>query len=600
MKKSLEKIKKIYNKTNKTLLFFIIELIFLILIEIFNKFILVRSLNILSLFTKTSLLFSFAWILIILIVLYILNPIIRKIIVIIMNTVLIILSSASFLMYSYFHNIFSFKDMLLAGDGLSFITSIFKFISLKFIIVILIFIILTVVISLIKTSKVYRFKSVNTIIITIIIVLSILCLNYTKKMLSNTSDGWNGNEIVNNNSNYFTNWIEPTRLMKICGSYEYYIRDFYKSFLEKDNLSESKKIVEEYINKNKTKLEKNIVYNGIFKNKNLIFVMMESEDDWMINEKVTPTIYEMMQHGFNFINHYSPGYVTGDTANTEFIANTGQYPSINKLSPNYAYTNNNYSYSIANTFKNIGYSVNSFHRSNSNIYNRGAMHISLGYEKYHSYSDMGISADRLDLDTEIIKNAYSKITYGEKFMSFIITYSPHDPYNYDKIECKENIDTIRKLYPNETNEEILCSYSASRETDNMFKLLIEKLKEDKKLDDTIIVGFSDHRNKDVSPNGEDATLNKTAFFIYDSSMKSNQIETITSSINILPTILNLFGIETEYIYPGYDALNYENGYVIFKDLTYYNGDSIKPLTKDLKEQVDYSSSLLISDYYKNN
>ena len=82
---------------------------------------------------------------------------------------------------------------------------------------------------------------------------------------------------------------------------------------------------------------------------------MESMDDWMVNEEVTPTMYEMMNHGFNFTNHYSPGYVTGETANTEFVANTGMYPSINKLSPNYAYIDNDYPYSIANLFKKEGY-----------------------------------------------------------------------------------------------------------------------------------------------------------------------------------------------------------------------------------------------------
>ena len=57
----------------------------------------------------------------------------------------------------------------------------------------------------------------------------------------------------------------------------------------------------------------------------------------------------------NFKNHYSPRYVTGDTANTEFMANTGLYPSINKLSPNYAYVSNNFPYSIASLFKEEGY-----------------------------------------------------------------------------------------------------------------------------------------------------------------------------------------------------------------------------------------------------
>ena len=326
--------------------------------------------------------------------------------------------------------------------------------------------------------------------------------------------------------------------------------------------------------------------------------MMESEDDWMVNERVTPTIYKMMNHGFNFINHYSPGYVTGDTANTEFIANTGLYPSVNKLSPNYAYVDNSYPFSIANLFKKEGYSVNSFHRSNGFIYNRGEMHLSLGYEKYHNYSDMDIPDDLIDLDSEIIKNAYNLIVNDSKFMSFIITYTPHDPYNYDKIECTQNLDEIKKIYPDETDEEVLCSYSASRETDNMFKLLLEKLTKENKLDDTIIVGFSDHRNKDISPDNEDDKLNKTVFFIYDHSMDSNQISTMTSSINILPTIINLFGIKTNYVYPGYDALNTKEEYVLFKDYTYFNGIDVLPITNKLKNHFDYSTGVLVTDYYE--
>lgn len=132
----------------------------------------------------------------------------------------------------------------------------------------------------------------------------------------------------------------------------------------------------------------------------------------------------------------------------------------------------------------------------------------------------------------------------------------------------------------------------------MFKLLINKLKKDKKLEDTIIVAFSDHRNKAISLNNEDSKLNKTAFFIYDSTMGNNQIETVTSSINILPTILNLFGFNEEYVYPGYDALNIEEGYVIFKDLTYFNGNIIEPINSKMKKELDFSSDLLISNYYK--
>ena len=77
---------------------------------------------------------------------------------------------------------------------------------------------------------------------------------------------------------------------------------------------------------------------------------MESMDDWMINEDVTPTIWEMMHHGFNFTEHYSPTYVTGSTGSTEFVANTGNYPRIYRMPPNYVYVENSYDYSLGNLF----------------------------------------------------------------------------------------------------------------------------------------------------------------------------------------------------------------------------------------------------------
>lgn len=167
-----------------------------------------------------------------------------------------------------------------------------------------------------------------------------------------------------------------------------------------------------------------------------------------------------------------------------------------------------------------------------------------------------------------------------------------------KIECTTNLDDIKEIYPDITNEEYLCGFSAARETDNMFKLLLEKLKEDNLLEDTVIVAFSDHPNKIIIRDDETEKLNKTKFFIYSSELDSNQIDVITSSINILPTIVNLFGIDNDYLYTGYDALNTNEEYVIFRDYTYYDGTDIKPLTSELLNKVEYSSNILISNYYK--
>ena len=595
----ISKIKKLFDNKRKELIFFLLEFIYLIYIDVFNKYLVSRSFFINDYLKGTSVLFSLILIFMILIILYILGNKIKTKIALLINFFLLLFSITNYFMYSYFTNIFSWKDIFLSGEGFAFINSIFKYINFKLILFLVVSLFLIVLISKIKINTSNK-KNYRKIIVVVIMILILLFSHSSlRKKLSNIVDGWNSNAALDSDSNYFVNWLEPVRLMKICGTYEYIIRDFYISFIKKDNISAAKNKVESFINNYKidNQKEENNNYNGIFKNKNLIFVMMESLDNWLVNEEVTPTIFYMMQHGFNFNNHYSPGYVTGDTANTEFIANTGIYPYINKLSPNYAYVNNDYPFSIANLFKNNGYTVNSFHRSNGFIYNRSSMHMSLGYEKYHNYLEMGISEAKLDLDSYITMNAYDKIVSSNKFMSFIITYSPHSPYTYSKIECETNLNEIKKIYPNEQNEEYLCAYSAARETDNMFKTLLEKLKQDNLLDDTIIIGFSDHPNHIKLIDNETDLLNKTVFFIYSNDMSSNQIQNITSSINILPTVKNLFGFNTDYIYPGYDALNTTNGYVIFKNYTYYDGKEIKVLTNKMLNEIDYSSGILISNYY---
>lgn len=80
-------------------------------------------------------------------------------------------------------------------------------------------------------------------------------------------------------------------------------------------------------------------------------------------------------------------------------------------------------------------------------------------------------------------------------------------------------------------------------------------------------------------------------------MESNQIYNISSTINILPTIINLFDIDNKYVYPGYNILANKNSYVIFKDYTYYDGNEINAVTEEMYDMLKYSSNILISDYY---
>lgn len=574
----------------------VLELIFLISIDFFNQYLICKSFNFSTLFSPYALVFNSLWLITILSIFTLIpNAKCKKIIMLFFNIILIIVCITNFYMFEYFHSVFSFKDILIAGNGLPFISSILKFTKIKMILFVIYCIILIVFICKIKIAS-RKIISIKNLIFPILILLSVVVRGIHINSFSELVDGWNSDEVVASKSNNYESWLDPVSLLDFCGTYEYLFRDFYISFIKKDNIITAREDAKIYIDNSK-KISNN-KFSGIFEGKNLIYVMMESMDDWMVTREVTPTIYEMMHHGFNFANHYSPGYVIGDTANTEFIANTGLYPKFNSLLPNYAYVNNYFPFSLANQFSNYGYTVNSFHRSYGTIYNRSKMHLSLGYSKYNNYEDIGIKDKNMDLDSYIVINGYNKIKSSKKFMSFIITYSPHDPYVYSKTECTRNLKAIKKIMPDEKDETKLCSFSAARETDNMFKELLKRLKSDKQLDNTIIVAFSDHRNKDISLNGEGTDINKTIFFIYNASMESNQINTITSSINILPTTLNLFGIKSEYIYPGYDALNEKEGFVIFKDMTYYDGISRKNVTESMSSDIKYCADILTSNYFK--
>ena len=590
MKKILE------YKYTKPITFILLSLIYYIFIDFFNRYLILRTFNIKKYLSQEAVLFNIVWIALIILILYMTKGVVRKFVIIIINSLIFIFSIVNYFINSYFGSVFSWKDLLLSGDGFEFISSIFKYINFKLIIFIILCIFINIIILKLSKYNCFKLKSPQTIIVVLVIIILPFIYYYSSNRLSNINDGWDANAALNSKGNYYSAWINPPTLITIGGTYDYIIRDFYESYIKKDNISNSYKIVESYIESHE--VEDTNEYTGIFENKNLIFVMMESMDDWMVNEQVTPTIWYMMHHGFNFNNHYSPVYVTGSTANTEFIANTGIYPNINKLSPNYAYKNNSYSYSLANLFKNSGYTVNSFHRSFGHVYNRVQMHSSFGYEKYYNYVDMGISDDNLDLDSYIAIDAYDKIVNDDKFMSFIITYSPHSPYQYSKIECKKNLEYIEKFYSN-LDEEMYCAYSSARETDEMFRILLEKLDSDNKLDDTIIIAFTDHPNNVYLSETETDKLNKTIFFIYDKEMGDNQMEFVSSTINILPTVKNLFNLKGEFTYPGCDLFNCVENSVVFNDYTYYDGKIIKSITDDLLQDIKYSKSLLVSDYYKN-
>ena len=397
-----------------------------------------------------------------------------------------------------------------------------------------------------------------------------------------------------NPRNIYISFNDNNKSMMVSGVYEYTVRNFYVTFIKakKTTNEEDLTFLEEEYNKEETK-ETN-KYTGKYKDNNLIIVQLEGIDNWLITEEDTPTLYKMMNNSINFTNHYSYYNGGGSTFNSEFAVNTGFITPLSYTQNAYTFNKNTFPYSLAHLFKNEGYTVNAFHMNTSEYYSRGANYKNWGYDNYYGLVDLGTyKDDSYVLDRELILNETfkEKMFENEKFVNYIITYTNHMPFTTEKGNCRKlltldylsenNLEELPKdyVYPEMTEES--CARRQAKETDYMMELLLNELTERNLLDNTTIVVFTDHYLYTLSDQTildkyketDNNLINHTPFFIWHNNKDKKTIKEVTSQLNVLPTVLNLYGIDhNSNYYIGTDALdNNYHGSVFFSDYSWYDG-----------------------------
>lgn len=419
----------------------------------------------------------------------------------------------------------------------------------------------------------------------------------------------------------YKRFVSPNFGMQITGVYQFLCRDIQvqlgRAFNDTTELSAE---IDAYFAEKPDHLGN--AYTGILEGKNVIAVMLESVDDWLITPEVMPTLHDMMGHSINFTNLYTPDYASGYTFNTEFAFNLGVYPYSNG-NVSYALTRSAFPYSLANMFRAEGYTANSFHEGEPDFYNRGPMHTAFGYELYHCYRDYPLVGVSVHDDTFLPKNdvLWEAMTASEPFCSFVITYTAHLPYAQDDFTV-----WCRNQFPeyNVYGEELSGLYAKARITDEMFRLMLERLEAEGKLENTVIVCYTDHYayglqdEELLQQKSEEAgspILEKTPAFIWWSGCEGVQIDKVCQTVDLAPTVMNLFGMEVPKNLMGSDILDdsYE-GYAIFpyttwvKDGTYVKYGEVQwneSMTEDEIQQMNafiqryyyINDAILEADYY---
>lgn len=549
-----------------------------ILIDLFTRY----KVEFYGLFKPVPNLFTILWIFLVLALSLFTKKRLGKII----YSIFFIISLAIYLVNNIYFSMtgvfFDFSMVLLASEGSSYLLdSIKNCNSLVYLLLI------PIILSFFFSLKVFpkhekgRYKALVISIFAFIILHSITPFFLGKANEELTWSTWR------NPRNIYISFNDNNKSLKVSGLYEYTARGFYMTFLKSKQTVNEQDIAflkEEYSKENDKKKNR---YTGKQKGNNLIIVQLEGVDSWLINKNDTPTLYNMMRNSINFTNHYSYYNGGGSTFNSEFAVNTGFITPLSYTQNAYTFNKNSFPYSLAHLFKNEGYSVNAFHMNTKEFYSRGTNYKNWGYDNYYGLVDLGTYKDNsYYLDRELILNEdFNEKMFSDKpFVDYIITYTNHMPFSSEKGNCKMLLDLDSEENENvsyDLNEED-CARRQAKETDYMMELLLNELKTRNLYNNTTIVVLTDHYLYTLSDktildkykNTSNNLINYTPFFIWNNGKDKKTVKTVTSQLNVLPTILNLFGIDYNPVnYIGSDAL--DNNYqkiVFFSDYSWYDGN----------------------------
>lgn len=353
----------------------------------------------------------------------------------------------------------------------------------------------------------------------------------------------------------------------------------WKGLYEKADNKDLKTIISYISNKEPTYKNE---YTGMFEGYNLVFITAESLSPYIVREDWTPTLYKMMHEGFVFENYYNPTWYKS-TIDGEYVNCLSQYPSSSKWSL-YDSSSTYQPYAVGNALNKEGYKSKAYHDYDFKYYDRSKTHINLGYDfKAIGYGLKLPSEDKYCSDLEMMETTYDDFAEEEPFNVYFMTYSGHLPYAYNEngiaLKNRQRAEELTEGLP--YNDTVRAYIASQLELEYALEFLIDKLESDGKLEHTLFVISPDHypyimhdgnynvlAQQDVLKN--EFTNYHSCLGIWCSSMDTPVVvDKICSSVDILPTVLNLMGVKYDSrILAGRDILYDEEGYAVFADYSY--------------------------------
>ena len=405
----------------------------------------------------------------------------------------------------------------------------------------------------------------------------------------------------------------------------------YQANKERSKASaEDLKPVEEYIQNHYA--EPNKDYFGIAKGRNVIYVHLESFQQFLIDYKlqadgksyeVTPFLNSLYHSNSTlaFSNVFNQ-VKAGKTSDAETMIETGLF-GLNQGSfmVNYGGTNTQQAAPFILS-KNGDYTSAVFHGNAGSFWNRNTAYKQWGYNYFFDASYFTKQDDtnsfQYGLNDKIMLK--DSIKYLERlqqpFYVKYITVSNHYPYTTSLIGDEIGFPLAK------TKDETINGYFATANyLDSSVKALFDYLKKSGLYDNSIIVLYGDHfgisqtRNPNLAPlvgktsetwsNYDNAMMQRVPYMVVIPGMdKGKIIDTYGGQVDMLPTLEHLLGIDSKnYLQVGQDMLSTQHQqitafrssnnfvtpkYTSFNGRTYYTqtGEEITNPDETIKKELD--------------
>ena len=378
-------------------------------------------------------------------------------------------------------------------------------------------------------------------------------------------------------------------------------------------------------------------YTGYFEGKNLIYMVCEGFSPLVISEELTPTLYKLSTEGFVFNNFYTS--YKNKTTNGEYTACLGIFPDLSREymdNGSFAASAKNYlPFALGNVFQSqLGIKSHAYHNYYSSYYNRKKSHPNMGYTFKAMNKGMTFTYDWPSSDLEMMQQSIKDYVGEEQFHAYYMTFSGHTPYSFSSNPISNiNRNSVSHLSFSETVKAYIACHL---ELEKAMTYLMDELEAAGKLEDTVIVMTSDHYpyglgNSPYKYYSElagytvdgDFGIYKNSFICWSYGMEDPiEIDTPCCTVDILPTILNLFGFEYDSrLLVGRDVLDpnalhmavlYNGSFVTDRvmfcatsgKVTYLTDESNVPtgyidvLNKMVQNEFSVSTSILNYDYYR--